>query len=56
MDMRSHTLTMGLMLLIGALFAGSHAFAPAARAQAREIRIGGTIAVTGTFSVEANPF
>jgi hypothetical protein len=40
------------MVVVSALFAGSHVFAPDARAQAREIKIGGTMAVTGTFSVE----
>jgi hypothetical protein len=43
------------MVVVSALFAGSHIFAPDARAQAREIKIGGTMAVTGVFSVEWGP-
>src|SRR2546422_10582414 len=43
------------MVVVSTLFAGSHVFVPDARAQAREIKIGGTMAVTGTFSVEWGP-
>src|SRR2546422_2306333 len=55
MRMRSRVRGLGLMVVVSALFAGSHVFAPDARAQAREIKIGGTMAVTGTFSVEWGP-
>src|SRR5256712_1094977 len=55
MRMRSRVRGLGLMVVVSALFAGSHIFAPDARAQAREIKIGGTMAVTGIFSVEWGP-
>ena len=55
MRMKSRVLGLGLMVVVSALFAGSHIFAPDARAQAREIKIGGTMAVTGIFSVEWGP-
>lgn len=44
-----------LALVISGLFVWTYAFAPDARAQAREIKIGGTMAVTGMFSVEWGP-
>src|SRR5215475_7434863 len=52
---RSRIRGVGLIVLVSALFAGSHAFAPDAGAQAREIKIGGTMAITGAFSVEWGP-
>jgi len=54
MRMRSRVLGLGLIVSVSAL-AGFHAFVPDARAQAREIKIGGTMAITGTFSVEWGP-
>lgn len=44
-----------LALTAGVLFAGPTAFGPDAVAQPREIKIGGTMAVTGQFSVEWGP-
>jgi len=51
----SRGLVVSLIAIVSALFAGSHAVAPDARAQAREIKIGGTMAITGPFSVEWGP-
>jgi ABC-type branched-subunit amino acid transport system substrate-binding protein len=46
---------MALAVAIIGLLAISHALAPEALAQAREIKIGGTMAITGPFSVEWGP-
>jgi branched-chain amino acid transport system substrate-binding protein len=44
-----------LVLTISGFLGAFHATAPRAQAQAREIKIGGTMAITGTFSVEWGP-
>jgi branched-chain amino acid transport system substrate-binding protein len=44
-----------LAVVASLLLAGSQTFVPDARAQAREIKIGGTMAVTGPFAVEWGP-
>ena len=44
-----------LALLVGAVLAVPDAFLPQALAQSRDIKIGGTMAVTGPFSVEWGP-
>ena len=55
MRMRFRRISVVLALVIGGALAFSHAFAPPALGQAREIKIGGTMAVTGMFSVEWGP-
>lgn len=55
MRMRVRGISVVLALVLGGLGAVSHAFAPHALAQAREIKIGGTMAITGPFSVEWGP-
>lgn len=55
MRSRSRALTSALALALAGLFVLTYVFAPQARAQAREIKIGGTMAVTGMFSVEWGP-
>jgi branched-chain amino acid transport system substrate-binding protein len=55
--MRTTSRGIGVVLAVAAsvLLAGSQTFVPSAQAQAREIKIGGTMAVTGQFSVEWGP-
>src|SRR5262245_35885837 len=48
-------LSVFLALAAGTWLAGSHALGPHALAQPREIKIGGTMAVTGQFAVEWGP-
>ena len=55
MRRKFRTLSVALALAISGLFVLVYAFAPDARAQAREIKIGGTMAITGPFSVEWGP-
>ena len=55
MRRRFRAISVTLALAISGLFVLAHAFAPDARAQAREIKIGGTMAITGPFSVEWGP-
>jgi branched-chain amino acid transport system substrate-binding protein len=53
--MRTGKISVALTLVIGIAVLGSLATAPGAAAQAREIKIGGTMAVTGNFAVEWGP-
>ncbi len=55
MRRRSRELGAGVTLVIGAMMVLSLAVGPRVGAQAREIKIGGTMAVTGVFSVEWGP-
>lgn len=55
MRRRFRAISVALALAISGLFVLAYAFAPDARAQAREIKIGGTMAITGPFSVEWGP-
>lgn len=55
MRMRVWAVSVLLVLMISGFFGVLHAVAPRAQAQAREIKIGGTMAITGTFSVEWGP-
>src|SRR5262245_65591548 len=55
MRMTKRALGAMLPLVLGGALAFLQAMAPTARAQAREIKIGGTMAITGAFSVEWGP-
>lgn len=53
--MRTTSRGISVVLAVAVSVLCTHAFAPRALAQAREIKIGGTMAVTGQFSVEWGP-
>ena len=55
MRMRVWAASVVLVLMIGGFLGVFQAIAPRAQAQAREIKIGGTMAITGAFSVEWGP-